>query len=68
MGFRKGIQSGESASREAAAYLIDINSELKAGVPITTFVELYHPTFNQASSNPRGSFNYLCSNTSSTEY
>lgn len=48
MGFRKGILSGESATREVAAYLLDYYAtEGKHGVPITTYIEFYHPFFNQ---------------------
>eukprot|EP00331_Platyophrya_macrostoma_P032801 CAMPEP_0176437752 /NCGR_PEP_ID=MMETSP0127-20121128/18831_1 /TAXON_ID=938130 /ORGANISM="Platyophrya macrostoma, Strain WH" /LENGTH=594 /DNA_ID=CAMNT_0017821483 /DNA_START=213 /DNA_END=1996 /DNA_ORIENTATION=- len=42
-GFRRGILSGEAASREVAAYLIDEKEFF--GVPPTTFVEVVHPYF-----------------------
>ena len=43
-GFRKGILSGESAAREVAAFLLD--GEGFHGVPPTTYVEFYHPSFS----------------------
>jgi len=42
-GFRQGILSGESATREVAAFLLDEDEYY--GVPPTTFVELVHPYF-----------------------
>jgi hypothetical protein len=41
--FRSGILSGENATREVAAYLLDNNSIHM--VPPTTFVQLSHPYF-----------------------
>jgi hypothetical protein len=46
-GIRKGILSGESATREVAAYLLDKNRFHK--VPTTTYVEFYHPSFSYKS-------------------
>ena len=43
-GIRKGILSGEAATREVAAYVLDVNKFHK--VPPTTYVEFYHPSFN----------------------
>lgn len=43
-GIRKGILSGEAATREVAAYVLDVNKFHK--VPSTTYVEFYHPSFN----------------------
>lgn len=45
-GFRKGILSGEAASREIAAYLLDYGGF--AGVPFTTKVEACHDSFYTA--------------------
>ncbi len=39
--------SGESATREVAAYLLDYKDHF-CGVPATTFIEFYHPDFNFA--------------------
>eukprot|EP00301_Raphidiophrys_heterophryoidea_P018091 c3076_g1_i1.p1 GENE.c3076_g1_i1~~c3076_g1_i1.p1 ORF type:complete len:397 (-),score=84.43 c3076_g1_i1:423-1613(-) len=39
-GIKKGIRSGEQALREAAAYLIDNSSPIKAGVPPTVLVSI----------------------------
>lgn len=48
IGFRKGILSGESAYREYAAFLLDIlTTNGQHGVPITAYVELYHPYYNK---------------------
>lgn len=44
-GFRKGIMSGESSTREVAAYLLD--SFGFHGVPETTYIEFYHPSFEE---------------------
>lgn len=43
-GFRPGILSGENATREVAAYLLDNNSV--HNVPPTTFVQVAHPYFS----------------------
>jgi hypothetical protein len=40
-GFRNGILSGESAFREYAAWILDINNF--SGVPDTTLARLQHP-------------------------
>lgn len=46
-GFRKGILSGESANREVAAYILDYyTSGGRHRVPITTYIEFYHPSFD----------------------
>ena len=42
-GLRKGISSGEAASREVAAFILDTGSF--SGVPFTTRVEACHPSF-----------------------
>lgn len=42
---RQGILSGEQAEREVAAFLIDYYSKQFHGVPPTTWVEIYHPSF-----------------------
>ncbi|KRW99839.1 hypothetical protein PPERSA_10958 [Pseudocohnilembus persalinus] len=49
LGIRNGIYSGESAVREVAAYLLDFYSQGRHGVPITTFVEFFHPYFSDKS-------------------
>lgn len=41
--FRNGILSGEAASREVAAYILDNKGIHK--VPETTYVEMYHTSF-----------------------
>jgi len=52
MGFRKGILSGESATREVAAYILDFEASGGFhGVPITTYVEFFHPAFNDDDNN-----------------
>ena len=47
--FRKGILSGEGSIREFAAYFLD--NKKKFDVPITTFVEVSHPSFNKFNMN-----------------
>ncbi|EAS04300.2 phosphatidylinositol 3- and 4-kinase family protein (macronuclear) [Tetrahymena thermophila SB210] len=42
-GIRSGIRSGEQGYREVVAYILD--PEGFHGVPATTFVEFYHPSF-----------------------
>lgn len=44
-GFRSGVVSGEGASREIAAFLLDALYGNRAGVPRTTAVEARHPVF-----------------------
>lgn len=44
-GIAKGILSGECATREVAAYLLDNEGNNFHTVPTTTYVEFYHPTF-----------------------
>lgn len=43
----KGILSGECATREVAAYLLDSYGGSFHSVPTTTYVEFYHPIFEQ---------------------
>lgn len=51
VGIRKGILSGESATREVAAYVLDDGFH---GVPSTTYVEFYHPSFEEKSKCSKG--------------
>jgi len=44
-GFRAGIKSGESATREVAAYLLDRTGF--HNVPETVFAEIRHQYFNR---------------------
>ena len=44
-GICKGILSGECATREVAAYLLDSKVGCYHGVPTTTYIEFYHPNF-----------------------
>lgn len=45
-GFRAGVLSGEGASREIAAYMLDSIYGNFSGVPATALVEISHPNFN----------------------
>ncbi|KAK1933084.1 phosphatidylinositol 3-and 4-kinase family protein [Babesia divergens] len=47
-GFRAGVLSGEGASREVAAYLLDFAYGSMCGVPDTTMVEASHPCFKNS--------------------
>ncbi|GFE53292.1 phosphatidylinositol 3-and 4- [Babesia ovis] len=47
-GFRSGVLSGEGASREVAAYLLDSAYGGVCGVPDTTMVEASHPCFKNS--------------------
>ncbi|ORM40146.1 Phosphatidylinositol 4-kinase gamma 7 [Babesia sp. Xinjiang] len=47
-GFRSGVLSGEGASREVAAYLLDSAYGGVCGVPDTTMVEASHPAFKNS--------------------
>ncbi|AFZ81332.1 phosphatidylinositol 3- and 4-kinase domain-containing protein [Theileria equi strain WA] len=47
-GFRTGVLSGEGASREVAAYLLDEAYGGLCGVPITTMVEASHSAFKNS--------------------
>ncbi|CAD8113795.1 unnamed protein product [Paramecium sonneborni] len=47
-GLRQGILSGEGVDREVATYLIDQSSGHYHNVPITNYVQICHPTFNEA--------------------
>ncbi|KAK1444543.1 phosphatidylinositol 4-kinase gamma [Babesia gibsoni] len=47
-GFRSGVLSGEGASREVAAYILDSLYGGVCGVPDTTMVEASHPTFKNS--------------------
>ncbi|GBE58915.1 hypothetical protein BOVATA_004080 [Babesia ovata] len=47
-GFRSGVLSGEGASREVAAYLLDSAYGGACGVPDTTMVEASHPAFHNS--------------------
>ncbi|KAK2194421.1 bifunctional Phosphatidylinositol 4-kinase gamma 1-8/Phosphatidylinositol 3--4-kinase [Babesia duncani] len=47
-GFRSGVLSGEGASREVAAYLLDAAYGGACGVPDTTMVEASHSAFNNS--------------------
>ncbi|CRG99816.1 phosphatidylinositol 3-and 4-kinase, putative [Plasmodium relictum] len=48
-GFRSGVLSGEGASREIAAYILDNNYNNFSNVPCTIMVEACHPHFNNKS-------------------
>ncbi|CRG95339.1 phosphatidylinositol 3-and 4-kinase, putative [Plasmodium gallinaceum] len=48
-GFRSGVLSGEGASREIAAYILDNNYNNFSNVPCTIMVEACHPHFNNRS-------------------
>ena len=48
----KGVLSGECATREVAAYLLDSYSKGFHSVPTTTYVEFYHPSFKNENSIP----------------
>lgn len=47
-GFRSGVLSGEGASREVAAYILDSLYGGVCGVPDTTMVEASHTAFNNS--------------------
>ncbi|SBT34501.1 phosphatidylinositol 3-and 4-kinase, putative [Plasmodium ovale wallikeri] len=48
-GFRSGVLSGEGASREIAAYILDNNYNNFSNVPCTIMVEACNPYFNNKS-------------------
>ncbi|KJP89683.1 hypothetical protein AK88_00643 [Plasmodium fragile] len=48
-GFRSGVLSGEGASREIAAYILDNNYNNFSSVPCTIMVEACNPHFNNKS-------------------
>eukprot|EP00917_Polyrhabdina_sp_WS-2016_P000647 GHVP01001425.1.p1 GENE.GHVP01001425.1~~GHVP01001425.1.p1 ORF type:complete len:745 (+),score=123.00 GHVP01001425.1:30-2264(+) len=50
-GFRPGVLSGESSSREVAAFKIDCMYNHFFGVPETCHVELAHPSLSYSASN-----------------
>lgn len=50
-GIRAGILAGDSATREAAAYLLD--KDHRAGVPMTALASAYHPAFHYATQHKR---------------
>lgn len=52
-GFRAGVVSGEGATREVAAFLLDAYYGSFSGVPITSIVEMVHPHFCYDSSAPK---------------
>ena len=56
VGICKGILSGECATREVAAYLLDARGGGFHDVPTTTYIEFYHPCFTNSNisilSNP----------------
>ena len=51
--FRTGVLSGEGAVREVCAYLLDTDNF--SGVPATTMVEVYHPSFKNLGDSQQSS-------------
>ncbi|UKK02789.2 hypothetical protein MACK_002886 [Theileria orientalis] len=58
-GFRPGVLSGEGATREVAAYILDVSYDNFSGVPATTMVEIAHQALNNRQSGYNNSMNGL---------
>uniref|UniRef100_A0A3B0NDV7 Phosphatidylinositol 3- and 4-kinase, putative n=1 Tax=Theileria annulata TaxID=5874 RepID=A0A3B0NDV7_THEAN len=60
-GFRPGVLSGEGATREVAAYLLDSTYKNFSNVPTTIMVEIAHQSLNNCNTNNLTN-NYLAFN------